>query len=197
MKALCAAVLVLAASPAWAQQRTEVALLAGYTTSGGIESTALGIQDLAIDGGFTWGLQGGHFLTPHWGIELSWLRHESALAFTAAGDPVTLFELDASQLHGSVAYQFGADGGRLRPFLLAGLGMTTFNATDLDAETKLSFALGAGLKWFPSERFGVRIQGRYDPTFLNDGSSDFCDPFGFCQSWLHQLDLNAGVVVRF
>ena len=30
-----------------------------------------------------------------------------------------------------------------------------------------------------------------------DGGSDFCDPFGFCQSWLHQLELSGGVVVRF
>jgi hypothetical protein len=28
-------------------------------------------------------------------------------------------------------------------------------------------------------------------------SSDFCDPFGFCQDWLHQLELTAGVLVRF
>jgi len=34
-------------------------------------------------------------------------------------------------------------------------------------------------------------------TYLNDASSDFCDPFGFCQDWLHQLELTAGVVVRF
>lgn len=197
MRALLAAVLVLAASPAWAQQRTEAAFLAGYTTAGGIENKALGIDDLAIDGGFTWGLQGGHFLTPHWGVEISWLRHESALAFTAAGDPVTLFDVDASQFHGSVAYQFGAEGSRVRPFLVAGLGMTTFNSTDLDADTKLSFSLGAGLKWFPWDRFGVRLQGRYDPVFLGDASSDFCDPFGFCQSWLHQLDVLGGVVVRF
>jgi hypothetical protein len=28
-------------------------------------------------------------------------------------------------------------------------------------------------------------------------SSDFCDPFGFCQDWLHQFELTLGVVVRF
>jgi hypothetical protein len=38
---------------------------------------------------------------------------------------------------------------------------------------------------------------RLVPTYLNDASSDFCDPFGFCQDWLHQLELTAGVDVRF
>ena len=103
-----------------------------------------------------------------------------------------LFDLNASQWHGSVAYQFGADGSRLRPFLTGGLGVTIFDATDLDGETKLAPTVGAGLKWFPSARFGVRLQGRYVPTFLDDASSDFCDPFGFCQSWLQQLDAARG-----
>jgi opacity protein-like surface antigen len=196
VKALLASVFLLAASPAWAQ-RTEVTLLAGYTTSGDVETAALGVQDLAIDGGFSWGLEAGHFFTPHLGVEVSWVRQESALAFTAASVPVTLFELSASQWHGSLAYQFGGEGVRLRPFVLGGVGVTTFSATSLESETKLAWALGAGLKWLPSKKLGVRLQARYNPTFLDDTSSDFCDPFGFCQAWLHQLDLLGGVVVRF
>ena len=66
-----------------------------------------------------------------------------------------------------------------------------------DGETKLSFNAGAGLKWLPSKRFGARLQARYTPTWLDDASSELCDPFGFCQDWLHQLELTAGVVIRF
>jgi hypothetical protein len=43
----------------------------------------------------------------------------------------------------------------------------------------------------------VRFLARYTPTYLNDGSSDFCDPFGFCQEWLHQVELTGGVIFRF
>jgi hypothetical protein len=33
---------------------------------------------------------------------------------------------------------------------------------------------------------------------LNDGGSgDFCDPFGFCQGWLNQVELAGGITVRF
>jgi hypothetical protein len=42
-----------------------------------------------------------------------------------------------------------------------------------------------------------RLSARYTPTYLHDASSDFCDPFGFCQDWLHQFELTAAVVVRF
>jgi hypothetical protein len=31
----------------------------------------------------------------------------------------------------------------------------------------------------------------------DEGSGDFCDPFGFCASWLHQLELAGGVSFRF
>jgi hypothetical protein len=39
---------------------------------------------------------------------------------------------------------------------------------------------------------------RYKPVILNDeGSDDFCDPFGFCQSWLHPFELGGGLSFRF
>ena len=31
----------------------------------------------------------------------------------------------------------------------------------------------------------------------DEDAGDFCDPFGFCQGWLHQLELSGGVVLRF
>jgi hypothetical protein len=44
----------------------------------------------------------------------------------------------------------------------------------------------------------VRAHVRYKPTMLNDEeSADFCDPFGFCQGTLHQIEFAAGGVVRF
>ena len=43
----------------------------------------------------------------------------------------------------------------------------------------------------------MRAQARYVPTMLNDESSDFCDPFGFCQWSLQKFELMGGVVIRF
>lgn len=198
MKRLLACGLLLAASPAWAQ-RTEVALLAGYTTSGDIEKKALTIQELEIGGGFTWGLEAGHFFNPHVGVEASWARQESALVLATSSGSADVFDVNVSQLHGSFVYQLGSDGARLRPFLSAGLGATLLSASDLESDTKLSWGLGAGIKWFSSGRLGARLQARYNPTHLNDESSDsdFCDPFGFCQEWLQQFEVIGGVVMRF
>jgi opacity protein-like surface antigen len=196
VKRLALAVLLATTVPAWAQ-RAEVALQAGYATAGGIDQKAPQFQELQIGSSFTWGLTAGYFFTPRMGLEASWARRESALALSTRSVETDLFDVNLDQVHGSFVYQFGDEAARVRPFLLAGLGAAIFSAPDLDSETKLALAAGGGIKWFPSRRLGVRLQARYNPTHLNDTSSEFCDPFGFCQGWLHQLELMGGMSFRF
>jgi hypothetical protein len=191
-----AVLVLLVASPAFAQ-RTEVTLLGGYTTAGDIDRKALGIEELKIDGSFTWGLAAGYFLSERIGIEASWTRQQSALVIGTSSGSAELFDITLGLLQGSVVYQLGAADDALRPFALAGLGATFLGATDLEGETKLGLGLGAGVKWFPSGRVGGRVQARYVPTLLSDSDAEVCDPFGFCQGTLHQFELTGGVVVRF
>jgi opacity protein-like surface antigen len=187
---------LLLASPAFAQ-RSEFSLLAGYTTAGDIEKTAIGIREIKYDASFSWGLSGGHFFTPHLGAEVSWIRQETGLSLSTSAGSARLFDVNIGQIHGSAVYQFGADKARLRPFVSLGLGASFFGGGDLASETKLSWSLGAGLKWFPRQSVGARVQVRYNPTRLNDASSDYCDPFGFCQDSLQQFGFTGGLVLRF
>jgi hypothetical protein len=196
MKRLLVLLLLLPAAPVPAQQ-LEVSAVGGFTTSGSIDHGAVGITELELDSGFTWGLSGGYFFSPRFGIEASWTRQDSGLVLGTSAGSAEMFDVDMDRFEGSFVYQFGGSDARLRPFLSAGLGATTFDAPELDAETKLGLGLGAGLRWFPSGRVGARLQARYRPTYLNDASSEFCDPFGFCQSWLHQFEMTGGIVVRF
>ena len=172
-------------------------MLGGYTTAGDIEMKAVGIEDLEVAGSFTWGFQAGRFFSDHMGFEVSWSRQESAIALGTAAGSADLFDMSLSLLHGSFVYRFGTEDARLSPFVLAGAGATFLSADDLESETKFSWSVGAGLKWFPSKRAGARVQARYAPTMLNDTSSDFCDPFGFCQGSLKQFELTGGLVLRF
>jgi opacity protein-like surface antigen len=116
---------------------------------------------------------------------------------TEAGS-ADLFTMTIRQLHGNVVRNFGAADARLRPFVFAGLGATFFSADDLESETKFSFGLGGGIKYFPWKAIGVRGHFRYKPTTLNDeDAADFCDPFGFCQGSLQQIEFAGGAVIRF
>ena len=64
--------------------------------------------------------------------------------------------------------------------------------------TPRAFGLGGGVKYFPWNAIGARASIRYTPTLLNDDdAADFCDPFGFCQGALQQIEIAVGAVVRF
>lgn len=190
------AFLLLIASSAWAQQ-TEIALLGGVTSSADIESKATEIKELKLASSLTLGGALTRFFSPHLGAEISFAHQLSALRMTTGTDEADLFDVGIGQLHGSFVYQFGAEGARIRPFLFGGLGATFLNSAYLESETKLSWSAGAGLRWFPGKKTGVRLHVRYNPTRLNDANSDYCDPFGFCQDSLKQFELMGGFVLRF
>jgi opacity protein-like surface antigen len=196
MKRMLACLALLSAAPAFSQG-FEAAGSIGYTTSGGLEHDTRVVEDLKIAGSTTWGASLGYYFSPRLGVEASWSHVGSGVELATEQASQEMFDVTIDQVQGSVVYQFGGDESRLRPFLTAGAGAAFFSATDLDGETKLSLGLGAGLKWLPAKRWGARLQALYKPTYLNDSGSDFCDPFGFCTSWLSQLELTGGLVFRF
>jgi hypothetical protein len=184
-------------TPAGAQS-WEASGLADYTPSVTLDRQAPELSDLDIRGGFTWGVQGGRLFTPHWGAEAVWMQQASALETETGAGTADLFEMTVRQLHGHVLYHFGSADARLRPFVFGGLGATFFSADDLESETKFSLGIGGGIKYFRWNAVGVRAHVRYKPTMLNDeDSTNFCDPFGFCQNALRQIEFAAGGVVRF
>lgn len=197
MKRLLLLPFVLLAAPPAFSQGFEAAFVAGYTTPGGLPHDAVGISDLKLKGSFTWGASGAYFVSPRFGLEGSWARQETGVVISTSQGSAEMLEVDVNQFHGGVVYQFGDQEARLRPFLTADAGVALFSALDLKDEAKLSFGLAAGLKWMLTAKAGAKLQARYTPIHLNDTSSDYCDPFGFCQGWLHQLEVTGGVVVRF
>ena len=191
------ALLVLLSPHAALAQGLELELRGGYTTPGGITAGAAGIEDLEIAGGFTWGASATYFLSPRYGIEASWTRQEGGLDIATGDGSAELFDTQVDHLQGALVVQLGSAEARVRPFLTAGLGATFFAADGLDSETKLSLGLGGGARWAFAKKWAARLTARYLPTHLDDADSEFCDPFGFCQGWLHQLEASGGIVVRF
>jgi opacity protein-like surface antigen len=186
----------LLAAPASAQ-KFEASGLFGYTTAGDLEPVARELQSYEIGGGFTWQGQFDYFITHHLGVEASWAQREGGLTLSTSAGTGELFEIEQGQLLGSLVYQWGAEESKVRPFVLGGLGATFFQADDIPSETKLAWAVGGGAKLFLHRKLGIKLQAKYNPTLLNDESSDFCDPFGFCASSVSSFELLSGVVFRF
>jgi opacity protein-like surface antigen len=103
----------------------------------------------------------GVFFSPRLGVEASWAHMGSGVEQSTTQASQELFDVTIDQIQGSLVYQFGGAESRVRPFLTAGAGAAVFSAADLDSETKLSLNIGAGLKWLPSRRIGVRLQANY------------------------------------
>ena len=190
--------LVLAYGARSEAQSWEASVLGGYTLDAGLDRRAPEFDALHVRGGFTWGASAARSLGQRWGAEVLWTQQQSGLKLGVESGSPTLFEFTVGDLHANAVFHFAAPDARLRPFVFGGLGATFFSGGGQPSESQLSWGLGAGVKYFPWHAVGFRGHVRYKPVILSDkGAGDFCDPFGFCQGWLNQIELAGGVVLRF
>jgi opacity protein-like surface antigen len=193
--------MLLAAVPSRAQH-WELTGTAGFTTKASIEVTNSDISSVQVNDGFSWGVSAGYYFNPHYGFEAAFNSQATAIGIEGFDD--SIFDITVNQLHGNFIFQFGLEDAKARPFIVAGAGASVFNPeSGFDSETKFSWSIGGGLKYFANDRFGVRIQGLYKPTIMNDDPGGYwCDGFGFCYyvadtDWLDQVEFSGGLVFKF
>jgi opacity protein-like surface antigen len=189
-------VIVMTSSPAWSQH-IELSPIIGYTTEANIDDEAREVEDLAVSSGIAWGAQGTYFITERVGLEALWTYQSTPVSIASNGSTGELFTMRMNEVLGNLVYQFRGEDAPLTPFVFGGLGATLLDAPDLEGETKFSWTIGGGVKWFPLRNLGIRGHARYRPTQLNDSGSDFCSPFGFCQTSLSAFEVATGAVFRF
>ena len=90
-----------------------------------------------------------------------------------------IFEMNLDTYHVGWLYQWVSQSS-LRPFVNFGLGATQFAPPDRESLTGFSFALGGGVKVRVSERFRLRLQGRFLSTNVSRTDRAFCDDAGDC-----------------
>ena len=213
---LCAFGLASAA-PASAQARVEVSGFVGWAFSDGVSGNAV----LASDGNIydridpedsaIYGFSAGFLVTPN--VELGFLysTQPSTLILGGTADQ-EVDDLTISTYHGYFAYNFGAEDAPLRPFILLGLGATSFGSFDatfagvtreIEGETQFSGTIGAGVKFFFSRYVGARAAFRFTPTYIkSDAAGWWCDPFWGCYlvgdaQYSNQVEFSGGLTVRF
>jgi opacity protein-like surface antigen len=203
------AVGVLAGSAAWTQEpRVELSGTAGWTFSDGVSVGANDNSPIRVDpkDAFSWGARLGFNLSPN--VELGFLFDMQKTDLEASGIvnvsvPQTLYNY-----HGYFAYNFGDSDASVRPYILGGLGATQFGSLDtalgqIAGETKFSSTWALGLKMFPSRNFGIRLEGRWTPTYIkSDAAGYWCDPYWGCYAvadaqYANQFELSGGITLRF
>jgi hypothetical protein len=169
--------LILAVAPA-SQGRIEITPFGGH--QGGGEFDDYGSEpEVEIEDDSVYGVAVGfgHELG-HSQLELYFSRQETELVGADALSGSNLFELDVDYYHIGGVLLF--DQGKLQPYMVGSLGATRFDfkSSSFDSEVEFSMSLGGGVKWFPSERVGVRLEGRVFGTFVNTESVAATGPRG-------------------
>jgi opacity protein-like surface antigen len=204
---LMVAVVALAGSAAWAQdKRVELSGTAGWTFSDGVSGSANDSSPVRVDpkDAFSWGARIGFLVNDN--VEVGGLfgMQSTSLetpAFKIADESIYNY-------HGYLAYNFGDADAKARPYVLGGLGATQFGALktavgDIGGETKFSTTWALGVKLYPSPNVGIRLEGRWTPTYIkSDAVGYWCDPYWGCYTvgdaqYANQFELSGGITLRF
>jgi opacity protein-like surface antigen len=217
--------IVLSASPASAQDpRVEIGATLGWTISDGVSGQAVTVpgagsfDSIAPKDAVSWGLRVGFFVNPKTEVGFLFNRQFSDLEVggttevVGGATRVDLGDLAVRNYHVYFAYNFGEADAKMRPYVLGGLGATQYSKVeaqlgnqrrDIGGTSRFSSTWGGGLKFQTSEKVGLRLEGRWTPTFIKaDAIGWWCDPFWGCYvvsdaQYSNQLDLAGGVTVRF
>lgn len=137
--------------------------------------------------------------------EIFYARQEAEADTSEISPSQPVVDIDVQYLHLGGTYV--ADGEWARPFLAAGIGATRFDPGPLafDTENFFSFGIGAGWQLQPTDRLGVRLEGRLLGTFLHSDTALFCETgldenacaIAADSDLYWQLQTSLGVVLRF
>jgi hypothetical protein len=190
----------------------------GFTASGSVPLKAEGDASsgsIAVDSSHHVGATFSVNLNALDTIEWRWQRQFSKgrlRAETNGGqfpESATPFDLNIDQIHMNFLHHYEIANPKIMPYVMGALGATIYHGsgnTQKKSQAQFSFALGGGAKYYFSRHFGLRGEARWSATVLSASDSSFwCSIGGAGANCLiklraalqHQLDLTAGIVIRF
>ncbi len=209
-----AAAALLASGALFAQVRegtVEIEPFAGYLWGGSFPpgSNAIFPFEVDVDDDLTYGGRIGYNVTSLFEIEAMFQRTDTNFVTGSGSGPVfggddeeVLGGLDIDYWMGYATFNFGH--GRAVPYVTFGAGVAVLDpdVPDVDAssDTRFTASIGGGVKIFFTPHFGMKFDGRYFGTLLND--RNFCDEFDGCccggdTNWLSNGSATGGLVFAF
>ncbi|MGB9465238.1 MAG: outer membrane beta-barrel protein [Candidatus Acidiferrum sp.] len=206
-------ILICTASAAQAQREYEVTPFVGTRFGGNIDLSQQGNPDvdfLKIKSSVNYGVMGGVTFWQNFQGEFMWNRQPTSLSSHNPTDNSYTFvsNMNLDLYHFDVLYQFRSPEAKLRPFAVAGLGLSHFGVQPVNGQSVLGFSnrfsynIGGGVKYYFSRHWGLRAEIRWSPSHTTQGQSIYCDPFFGCAPTIvankaEQGQANIGVIYRF
>jgi Outer membrane protein beta-barrel domain len=195
-----AAILLALPAPAAAQVQAEIGPSIGYRFGGSLADN--GGTSYDIESAVSYGAVVDLDLHRDLCVEFVWSHQGSELALRDVLEPGP-FTVSVDHWMIGPWYGFGSPAARVRPFASFLLGMSQYSTDIAEGESRARFALGAGAgaKFFPHPRVGLRLEGRGFFTFTDEGTNLFCSttlnacPLQFKSDLMVQGELAASVVV--
>lgn len=219
---LAAAVAALAtptAANARDDYRVELSGTMGYTFSEGIRISPTEIEDddgdligvvrgLDVASGWSYGAGIDLLVTPEFSVGFNWAEQKSRLdaelQYTGKRE---ITDLTVDNYHGVLTAHWPNPWRAATPFFMFGLGATQYRFSDIagqevSGDTRFSTTWGFGAKFYGDGPLGLRLMGRWTPTYIKSDSGGFwCNPWGCWQSVEHdysnQFELVGSVLARF
>ncbi|MES9946353.1 MAG: hypothetical protein B6D78_05900 [gamma proteobacterium symbiont of Ctena orbiculata] len=194
--------LVAGSSSLWAAGDLEFTPFTGHRFGGSFELDNH-YQGLDVEHAADWGFTISQAASDSTRYEFLYSHQDSSLADST--DPNNAFGLDIHYLHlgGTVDVSpFDHAVDKVTPYITGGLGMTIMNPThrDYNDETRFSLSVGGGLKWYPTQRLGIRFEMRGYSTLIDSNETLFCNPGCNLQiegDAFPQFETNLGLIFSF
>lgn len=202
----------MAAPYAYAQRSFEVTPFFGSRFGGLIDETTainptVSYDHILIKSSLDYGGLFDYTLVPN--LEAEFMFNRQPTVFTghdvATNARVNLANGSLDEYEWGLLYAFRSPKAKMKPYIVGGLGFTHFYPSVLlGFSNRLSENLGAGVKYFFFNHFGLRFEMRWSPTDAATGTAPVCtslNAFPCYQSTrphvAQQGQVNLGLVLRF
>ena len=173
-----------------------------------IESNNLSVDLEVDDGDVSYGLILAFPVYKELSVEMLYSHQETRLksdsGFLTPGSKFS--DLDIDYYHVGASWEWVlSKTPRVRPFVSLGMGATRFDPDEklLDDDTRFSYSLGGGVKYFVQKNIALHLGGRYFSTYIDNQERIDCNNNNtICyrydeDEYLDQFETRIGLTFRF
>jgi opacity protein-like surface antigen len=158
---------------------------------------------VGFDEGLAYGVSFGGRFNDDDVVEFRWARQDTNFTINGPTVPSSSQRVSIDQFHLDCSHEYVIENWRVwaRPYIMASIGASRISGTSTFAGyTRVSFGMGGGIKVFPSEEWGFKVQLEWLPIVFNPQTQVACGngcAIRFGGKLGTQTEITAGPIFRF